>query len=175
MYKRQSYTCRIPTPPLGFPVNPFKANDRVFVEGIVGVGTTGTVNPNTESGFNSSDYGFKLLKVSKYDENVVDGQDEVTIDLSEFSTESNPVKTGIAQTVPTTFANLINASDYPTFFLTQEQSDFEKGDVMNNIKFFYETISKERPSGVKGDFVKKVSISSTMGPGININLDSFRA
>ena len=60
-----SYTCRIPTPPLGFPVNPFKANDRVFVESIVGVGTTGTVNPNTESGFNSSDYGFKLLKVSK--------------------------------------------------------------------------------------------------------------
>ena len=135
-----SYTCRIPTPPLGFPVNPFKANDRVFVEGIVGVGTTGTVNPNTESGFNSSDYGFKLLKVSKYDENVVDGQDEVTIDLSEFSTESNPVKTGIAQTVPTTFANLINASDYPTFFLTQEQSDFEKGERVNVVRNGFDII-----------------------------------
>ena len=55
------------------------------------------------------------------------------------------------------------------------KSDFEKGDVINNIKFFYETISKERPSGIKGDFVKKVSISPTMGPGININLDSFGA
>ena len=42
-------------------------------------------------------------------------------------------------------------------------------------KRFYETISKERPSGIKGDFVKKVSISPTMGPGININLDSFGA
>ena len=55
------------------------------------------------------------------------------------------------------------------------KSDFDKSDVINNIKFFYETISKERPSGVKGDFVKKVSISPTMGPGININLDSFGA
>ena len=53
------------------------------------------------------------------------------------------------------------------------KSDFEKGDVVSNIKFFFETISKERPSGIKGDFVKKVSISPTMGPGININLDSF--
>ena len=55
------------------------------------------------------------------------------------------------------------------------KSDFEKSDVINNIKFFYETISKERPSGIKGDFVRKVSISPTMGPGINVNLDSFGA
>ena len=55
------------------------------------------------------------------------------------------------------------------------KSDFEKIDVVNNVKFFYETISKERPTGIKGDFIKKVSISPTMGPGININLDSFGA
>ena len=132
-----SYTCRIPTPPLGFPVNPFKVNDRVFVEGIVGVGTTGVVNPNTESGFNSSDYGFKLLKVSKYEEDV-NGQDEVTIDLSEFSTGDTPVKTGIAQTIPTTFANLINSSDYPTFFTTQEQSSFVKGERVNVLRNGFE-------------------------------------
>ncbi len=55
------------------------------------------------------------------------------------------------------------------------KSDFGKSDVINNIKFFFETISKERPSGIKGDFVKKVSISPTMGPGINVSLDSFGA
>ena len=71
---------------------------------------------------------------------MVDGQDEVTIDLSEFSTESNPVKTGIAQTVPTTFANLINASDYPTFFLTQEQSDFVKGERVNVVRNGFDII-----------------------------------
>ena len=38
-----------------------------------------------------------------------------------------------------------------------------------------EKIAKERPSGIKGDFVKKLSIIPTMWPGININLDSFGA
>ena len=125
-----SYTCRITTPPLGFSTFPFSVNDRVFVEGIVGVGTTGIVNKNTESGFNSSDYGFKLLKVSKYEEDV-NGQDEVTIDLSEFSTTDNPVNTGIAETITTTFATVIGESDYPNFFTTQEQSLFVKGETVN--------------------------------------------
>ena len=50
-----------------------------------------------------------------------------------------------------------------------------KDEVLNNVKYFVETITKERPSGIKGEFVKKVSISPTMGPGININMESFGA
>ena len=53
------------------------------------------------------------------------------------------------------------------------KSDFQKHEVLNNVKYFVETITKERPSGIKGEFVKKVSISPTMGPGININMESF--
>ena len=55
------------------------------------------------------------------------------------------------------------------------KSDFQKDEVLNNVKHFVETITKERPSGIKGEFVKKVSISPTMGPGININMESFGA
>ena len=55
------------------------------------------------------------------------------------------------------------------------KSDFQKDEVLNNVKYFVETITKERPSGIKGEFVKKVSISPTMGPGININMESFGA
>ena len=55
------------------------------------------------------------------------------------------------------------------------KKDFQKDEVLNNVKYFVETITKERPSGVKGEFVKKVSISPTMGPGININMESFGA
>ena len=124
-----SYTCTIATPNPIFPVNPFKINDRVYIEGIVGIGTTGVVNPNTESGFNSSDYGFKLLKVSNYDPDV-NGQGVVTIDLSEFSTPDNPVRTGLAQTTPTTFTNIINESDYPSFFISEKQSDFILGETV---------------------------------------------
>ena len=38
---------------------------------------------------------------------------------------------------------------------------------------FVSTILKLKQSTVKGDFVKNISISSTMGPGIKISLNSF--
>ena len=52
------------------------------------------------------------------------------------------------------------------------KSNFSKEDLVTNIKFFVDSINKERPGGVKGEFIKKVSISPTMGPGINIDLNS---
>ena len=52
------------------------------------------------------------------------------------------------------------------------RSNFSKEDLITNIKFFVDSINKERPSGVKGEFIKKVTISPTMGPGINIDLNS---
>lgn len=53
------------------------------------------------------------------------------------------------------------------------KSKFNKAELVSNIKFFVETISKDRPSGVKGDFIKGVSISPTMGPGIKLDLGSL--
>jgi large subunit ribosomal protein L1 len=35
------------------------------------------------------------------------------------------------------------------------KSKFKKKNLVSNIKFFVETISKDRPSGVKGEFIKK--------------------
>ena len=53
------------------------------------------------------------------------------------------------------------------------KSSFEKEDIKKNIQFFVAKISKDRPSGVKGDFVKKIYISPTMGPGINVDINSL--
>jgi large subunit ribosomal protein L1 len=53
------------------------------------------------------------------------------------------------------------------------KSKFNKAELVSNIKFFVETISKDRPSGVKGDFIKGVIISPTMGPGIKLDLGSL--
>lgn len=53
------------------------------------------------------------------------------------------------------------------------KSKFNKAELVSNIKFFLETISKERPAGIKGDFIKGVSISPTMGPGIKLDLGSL--
>jgi len=53
------------------------------------------------------------------------------------------------------------------------KSKFNKEELISNIKFFVETISKDRPAGIKGDFIKGVSISPTMGPGIKLDLGSL--
>jgi large subunit ribosomal protein L1 len=53
------------------------------------------------------------------------------------------------------------------------KSKFNKAELVANIKFFVETISKDRPAGIKGDFIKGVSISPTMGPGIKLDLGSL--
>ena len=53
------------------------------------------------------------------------------------------------------------------------KSKFNKEELVSNIKFFVETISKDKPAGVKGDFIKSISISPTMGPGIKLDLNSL--
>jgi len=53
------------------------------------------------------------------------------------------------------------------------KSKFNKEELISNIKFFVDTISKDRPAGIKGDFIKGVSISPTMGPGIKLDLGSL--
>ena len=42
--------------------------------------------------------------------------------------------------------------------------------LAENINSFIDAVQKARPSGAKGTFIKKISISSTMGAGININI-----
>ena len=53
------------------------------------------------------------------------------------------------------------------------RSSFNKEEIKKNIVFFVEKISKDRPSGIKGDFIKRIFISPTMGPGINVDLGSI--
>ena len=47
---------------------------------------------------------------------------------------------------------------------------FGSDKLIDNVKTFIESIQKAKPSGAKGTFIKKISISSTMGVGININI-----
>ena len=53
------------------------------------------------------------------------------------------------------------------------KSSFEKEEIKKNIIYFVEKISKDRPVGIKGDFIKRIFISPTMGPGINVDLGSI--
>lgn len=49
------------------------------------------------------------------------------------------------------------------------KSSFAADKVIENVKSFIETIQKARPAGAKGTFIKKITLSSTMGPGIKID------
>ena len=51
---------------------------------------------------------------------------------------------------------------------------FDENDLLENLKFFYSSINKSKPETVKGSFIKKVTIASTMGVGLEINLASLR-
>ena len=52
--------------------------------------------------------------------------------------------------------------------------NFEDNDLLENLKFFYTSINKSKPDSVKGSFIKKVTIASTMGVGLEINVASLR-
>jgi large subunit ribosomal protein L1 len=52
--------------------------------------------------------------------------------------------------------------------------NFSEEDLLENLKAFYSSISKSRPDAIKGSFVKKVSIASTMGFGLEISTGSLR-
>ena len=52
--------------------------------------------------------------------------------------------------------------------------NFKDEDLMDNIKAFYEVIHKSKPEASKGSFIKKVSLTSTMGFGLTINQGDLR-
>ena len=52
--------------------------------------------------------------------------------------------------------------------------NFNENDLLENLKVFYSSIAKSKPDGVKGVFIKKVSIASTMGFGLKINSSILR-
>lgn len=49
---------------------------------------------------------------------------------------------------------------------------FEPEKLAQNIRAFVEAVNRAKPSGAKGTYLKKVSISSTMGPGVSLDLAS---
>ena len=51
---------------------------------------------------------------------------------------------------------------------------FNESDILENLKSFYATIVKSKPDNTKGSYIKKVTIASTMGVGLNINQSSLR-
>ncbi len=50
------------------------------------------------------------------------------------------------------------------------KASFSEADLRRNFDAFIDAIMKAKPTGAKGKFVKKVSLSSTMGPGLKVDV-----
>jgi large subunit ribosomal protein L1 len=49
------------------------------------------------------------------------------------------------------------------------KASFSADQLADNVKAFVDAIMKAKPAGAKGQYIQKISVSSTMGPGIKIN------
>ncbi len=52
------------------------------------------------------------------------------------------------------------------------KASFPAEKLAENIRAFVEAVVRAKPAGAKGTYLKKVSVSSTMGPGVSIDLAS---
>ena len=52
------------------------------------------------------------------------------------------------------------------------KASFGKEQLVENLRAFVEAVQKAKPTGAKGAYMKKISVSSTMGPGVSISVDS---
>jgi large subunit ribosomal protein L1 len=53
------------------------------------------------------------------------------------------------------------------------KASFSEAALVENVKAFVGAISRAKPAGAKGTYIKKVSLSSTMGPGLKLEVSTI--
>jgi large subunit ribosomal protein L1 len=52
------------------------------------------------------------------------------------------------------------------------KASFDEAKLVENAKAFVSAVNKAKPAGAKGTYLKKIALTSTMGPGVTVNLAS---
>lgn len=55
------------------------------------------------------------------------------------------------------------------------KASFDEAKLVENVRAFINAVTKARPAGAKGAYMKKIALSSTMGPGVTIDIDNATA
>ncbi|MBV1933860.1 MAG: 50S ribosomal protein L1 [Parvibaculaceae bacterium] len=55
------------------------------------------------------------------------------------------------------------------------KASFDETKLVENIKAFVGAVQKAKPEGAKGTYMKKIAVSSTMGPGVTLNVEAALA
>jgi large subunit ribosomal protein L1 len=54
------------------------------------------------------------------------------------------------------------------------KASFDQDQIAGNVRAFVDAINRVKPTGAKGIYLKKIALSSTMGPGIRLDVGDFR-
>ena len=52
------------------------------------------------------------------------------------------------------------------------KASFDEGKLVENIRAFVDAVNKAKPAGAKGTYLQRVAISSTMGPGVKVDVST---
>ncbi|TDT75468.1 LSU ribosomal protein L1P [Litoreibacter halocynthiae] len=52
------------------------------------------------------------------------------------------------------------------------KASFSEDKLVENVRAFIDAVAKAKPAGAKGSYMQKIALSSTMGPGVTISVDS---
>ena len=55
------------------------------------------------------------------------------------------------------------------------KASFSEEALLENVRTLVDAVSKARPTGAKGTYIKRISLSSTMGPGVTLDIPSALA
>ena len=55
------------------------------------------------------------------------------------------------------------------------KASFDEAKLVENVRAIIGALGKARPAGAKGTYMKKIALSSTMGPGVTVSIDSANA
>ncbi|RKT35349.1 LSU ribosomal protein L1P [Roseovarius halotolerans] len=55
------------------------------------------------------------------------------------------------------------------------KASFDEGKLVENVRAFVAAVSKAKPAGAKGTYMKKISLTSTMGPGVSVDVNNAAA
>ena len=55
------------------------------------------------------------------------------------------------------------------------KASFDEAKLVENIRAFVGAVAKAKPTGAKGAYMKGITLSSTMGPGVKVNVDNAAA
>jgi len=89
--------------------------------------------------------------------------------------KTGTVTTDVAKAVEETKKGKVNyrTDSYGNVHGVIGKVSFDDEKLVENLKTFVEAIQKVKPTTVKGTYVKNISVSSTMGPGVKIDTNSF--